>query len=98
MNMVRTVLEGEEYRECVKECGDSPELKDGILQSLLDDDVRIKASSPMPAGFAGFYELMGIVSHMVGMEEDGEGVGRFGEGRSLRGVDKAQGEVVQVRR
>ena len=98
MNMVRNVLEGEEYRECVKECGDSPELKDGILQSLLDDDVRIQASSEMPAGFAGFYELMGIVSHMVGMEESGDGLGRFGEGRPLRGLDKAQGQVVQVRR
>ena len=98
MNMVRNVLEGEEYRECVKECGDSPELKDGILQSLLDDDVRIQASSEMPVGFAGFYELMGIVSHMVGMEESGDGLGRFGEGRPLRGLDKAQGQVVQVRR
>lgn len=97
MNMVRTVLEGDEYRECVKECGDSPELKDGILQSLLDDDVRIKASSEMPAGFAGFYELMGIVSHMVETEEGGDGVGRFGEGRSLRGLDKAQGKMVQMR-
>ena len=54
----------------MKECEGSPELKDAMLQSLLDEDVRIRASSQMPAGFAGFYELIGIVSHMVGMERE----------------------------
>lgn len=68
MNMVRNVIDGEDYQECMKECEDSPELKDAMLQSLLDEDVKIRASSQMPAGFAGFYELIGIVSHMVGME------------------------------
>ena len=45
MNMVRNVIEGEDYQECMKECEGSPELKDAMLQSLLDEDVKIRASS-----------------------------------------------------
>ena len=48
-----------------KEYEDTPELKEGILQSLLEEEFQIPTSSPMPAGFAGYYELIGIVSHMV---------------------------------
>ena len=62
MNMVRNVIEGEDYQECMKECEDSPELKDAMLQSLLDEDVKIRASSQMPAGFAGFYEKVTAVT------------------------------------
>lgn len=62
---MRTVLESEEYESCVSEFRDSPELRDGILQSLLEDATAVNTSSPMPVGFAGYYELLGIVSHMV---------------------------------
>ena len=67
---MRNVLESEEYAACVSEFMDSPELRDGILMSLLEDNKAVNTSSPVPAGFAGFYELIGIVSHMVS-----EGVG-----------------------
>ena len=59
------MLESEEYAECVKEYQDSPDIADGILQSLLEETQPVTTSSPMPVGFAGFYELIGIVSHMV---------------------------------
>ena len=59
------MLESDIYQECVKEYEDNPELKNGILQSLLEDEVCIPTSSAMPVGFAGYYELIGIVSHMV---------------------------------
>ena len=62
------MLESEIYQECVKEYEDNPELKNGILQSLLEDEVCLPTSSTMPVGFAGYYELIGIVSHMVGLE------------------------------
>ena len=94
--MVRETLESEQYQDCVREYSDNPELKDGILQSLLEDN-SIPTSSAVPAGFAGFYELIGIVSHMVEVEEWCE-IGRFVERRSLRGVGEEQGKVVQMRR
>ena len=94
--MVRETLESEQYQDCVKEYSDNPELKDGILQSLLED-ASIPTSSAVPAGFAGFYELIGIVSHMVEVEEWYE-IGRFAERRPLCGVGEEQGKVVQMRR
>lgn len=69
--MVRDTLESEQYQECVKEYQDNPDLKDGILQSLLEDSA-VPTSSEVPVGFAGFYELFGIVSHMVWMERGWE--------------------------
>ena len=63
--ILRDTIESDVYQECVKEYEDTPELKDGILQSLLEEEFQIPTSSPMPAGFAGYYELIGIVSHMV---------------------------------
>ena len=59
------MLEGEEYKECVKEFAESKEIRDGILQSLLEE-TTMGAMGELPVGFAGFYELIGIVSHMVG--------------------------------
>ena len=53
------------YAECVQDYLDNPEIADGILQSLLGDMQPIATSSSMPVGFAGYYELVGIVSHMV---------------------------------
>ena len=72
---MREVLEGEEYAECVKEFAESKEIRDGILQSLLEEETE-GATGTMPVGFAGFYELIGIVSHMVGERggDDGRGV------------------------
>ena len=63
--MIRETIESEMYQECVKEYEDNPELRNGILQSLLEDEFQIPTSSPVPVGFAGYYELIGIVSHMV---------------------------------
>ena len=63
--ILRDTIESDVYQECVKEYEDTPELKEGILQSLLEEEFQIPTSSPMPAGFAGYYELIGIVSHMV---------------------------------
>lgn len=68
---VRNTLEGEVYAECVKDYLDNPEIADGILQSLLEDMQPIATSSSMPVGFAGYYELVGIVSHMVRRDGDG---------------------------
>ena len=62
---MRNVLESEEYGSCVEEYHENKDIRDGILQSLLEDMAPIKVSSTMPVGFAGFYELIGIVSHMV---------------------------------
>lgn len=62
---VRAVLEGEEYAECVKEFAENKEIRDGILLSLLEETGE-EAIGDLPVGFAGFYELIGIVSHMVG--------------------------------
>lgn len=61
------VLEGEEFAECVKEFAESKEIRDGILLSLLEETGE-QATGDLPVGFAGFYELIGIVSHMVGEE------------------------------
>lgn len=70
--MVRDMIESELFQECVKEYEDNPELKNGILQSLLEDEVRIPTSSAAPTGFVGYYELIGIVSHMVGIQWRGD--------------------------
>lgn len=68
--MVRDTPESEQYQDCVKDYEDNPDLKNGILQSLLEDSA-VPTSSEVPVGFAGFYELSGIVSHMVGVEKSG---------------------------
>ena len=66
------MLEGEEYAECVKEFAENKEIRDGILMSLLEETGE-EAMGDLPVGFAGFYELIGIVSHMVGEKEWGHG-------------------------
>ena len=67
-------MEGEEYAECVKEFAESKEIRDGILQSLLEETAT-QAMGDLPVGFAGFYELIGIVSHMVGKRRGSDGRG-----------------------
>lgn len=64
---MRDVLESDEYESCVSEYRDNQDIRDGILQSLLEDASPVKGSSTMPVGFAGYYELIGVVSHMVKM-------------------------------
>lgn len=89
--MVRDTLESEQYQDCVKDYGDSPDLKNGILQSLLEDSA-VPTSSEMPVGFAGFYELSGIVSHMVGAEERRERQGDSVKGGHYIGWVKNKGK------
>lgn len=69
---MRNVLESEEYESCVSEYRDNQDIRDGILQSLLEDMNPVKGSSTMPVGFAGYYELIGVVSHMVNMRRENE--------------------------
>ena len=89
--MVRDTLESEQYQDCVKDYGDSPDLKNGILQSLLEDSA-VPTSSEMPVGFAGLYELSGIVSHMVGAEERRERQGDSVKGGHYIGWVKNKGK------
>lgn len=63
-------MEGEEYKECVKEFKENKDIRDGILQSLLEETTTM---GEMPVGFAGYYELIGIVSHMVGTMGESDG-------------------------
>lgn len=69
---MRNVLESEEYESCVSEYRDNQDIRDGILQSLLEDMNPVKGSSTMPVGFVGYYELIGVVSHMVDMRRENE--------------------------
>ena len=68
------MLEGEEYKDCVKEFAESKEIRDGILQSLLEE-TTVEAMGELPVGFTGYYELIGIVSHMVGERRGNDGRG-----------------------
>lgn len=38
-----------------------------FFNPFLEDMNPVKGSSTMPVGFAGYYELIGVVSHMVDM-------------------------------
>lgn len=90
--MIRDTIESETYQQCVQEYEDNPELRNGILQSLLEDEFQIPTSSPMPSGFVGYYELIGIVSHMVGMNERSDEQGDSVKGGHYVGWIKQKGK------
>ena len=92
LQKVRNVLESEEYESCVSEYRDNQDIRDGILQSLLEDMNPVKGSSTMPVGFAGYYELIGVVSHMVDMRRENELQGSSVKGGHYVGWIKQKGK------